>query len=147
LSPTAGPRDNAALEARDDVLTFTGPPLTEPMDVLGPVSARLTVSSDTGHTTVFTRLCDVDAQGRSVNICDGIARIRTAGHTPAEVTVPMGATAHRFPAGHRLRWQISAGAHPRYARDPGTGESPLDATAFVPVVVTLHTDSALTLPR
>ncbi|MEU3355074.1 CocE/NonD family hydrolase [Streptomyces sp. NPDC037389] len=146
LSPTAGPRDNGALEARDDVLTFTGPPLTEPLDVLGPVSARLTVSSDTGHTVVFTRLCDVDAQGRSVNVCDGVARIRTTGHTSAEVTVPMSATAHRFPAGHRLRWQIGAGAHPRYARDPGTGESPLDASVFVPVVVTLHTDSALTLP-
>lgn len=145
LSPTAGARDNGTLEARDDVLTFTGPPLTEPADVLGPVSARLTVSSDTGHAVVFTRLCDVDAQGRSVNVCDGVARIRTAGHTPTEVTVPMSATAHRFRAGHRLRWQISAGAHPRYARDPGTGESPLDATAFVPVVVTLHADSALTL--
>ncbi|WP_430980967.1 CocE/NonD family hydrolase [Streptomyces luteoverticillatus] len=145
LSPTAGPRDNGTLEARDDVLTFTGPPLDEPVDVLGPVSARLTVSSDTGHAVVFTRLCDVDAQGRAINVCDGIARIRTAGHTPIEVTVPMSATAHRFRAGHRLRWQISAGAHPRYARDPGTGESPLDATAFVPVVVTLHADSALTL--
>ncbi|MFF4160210.1 CocE/NonD family hydrolase [Streptomyces sp. NPDC001678] len=146
LSPTAGSRDNSALEARDDVLTFTGPPLTESLDVLGPVSARLTVSSDTGHTVVFTRLCDVDAQGRSGNVCDGVARIRTAGHTPTEVTVPMSATAHRFAAGHRLRWQISAGAHPRYARDPGTGESPLDASVFVPVVVTLHADSALTLP-
>ncbi len=26
LSRTAGPRDNGSLEARDDVLTFTGPP-------------------------------------------------------------------------------------------------------------------------
>jgi putative CocE/NonD family hydrolase len=146
LSRTAGPRDNRALEARADVLTFTGPPLAEPVDVLGPVSARLSVSADTGHADVFTRLCDVDPQGRSVNVCDGLGRLRTSGPAPAQVTVPMSATAHRFAAGHRIRWQISAGAHPRYARNPGTGESPVDATTFVPVRVTLHTDSALTLP-
>ena len=49
LSRTAGPRDNSALEARDDVLTFTGPPLAEPVDILGPVSARLSISTDTGY--------------------------------------------------------------------------------------------------
>ncbi|MFG3001056.1 CocE/NonD family hydrolase [Streptomyces sp. NPDC048340] len=147
LSRTAGPRDNGILEARDDVLTFTGPPLTEPVDVLGPVSARLSVSTDTGHADVFTRLCDVDPQGRSVNVCDGLGRLRTTGSAPSQVTVRMSATAHRFAAGHRIRWQISGGAHPRYARPPGTGDSPLDATAFTPVRIAVHTDSALLLPR
>lgn len=117
------------------------------MDVLGPVSARLSISTDTGHADVFTRLCDVDAQGRSVNVCDGLGRLRTTGQTPSQVTVPMSSTAHRFPVGHRIRWQISGGAHPRYARSPGTGESPVDATTFAPVHITLHTDSALMLPR
>ncbi len=147
LSRTAGARDNSTLEARDDVLTFTGPPLTEPLDVLGPVSARLSVSTDTGHADVFTRLCDVDPQGRSTNVCDGLGRLRTAGDVPSQVTVAMSTTAHRFAVGHRIRWQISGGAHPRYARHPGTGEPPVDATAFAPVRITLHTDSALTLPR
>ncbi|MFF3784127.1 CocE/NonD family hydrolase [Streptomyces sp. NPDC001933] len=146
LSRTAGPRDNSSLEARDDVLTFTGPPLTEPMDILGQVSARLSISTDTGYADVFTRLCDVDAQGRSVNVCDGLGRLRTTGHTPSQVSVPMSSTAHRFAAGHRIRWQISGGAHPRYARNTGTGESPVDATTFTPVHITVHTDSALMLP-
>ncbi|OSP41472.1 peptidase S15 [Streptomyces sp. 13-12-16] len=147
LSRTAGPRDNSVLEARNDVLTFTGPPLTEPVDVLGPVSARLSVSTDTGHADVFTRLCDVDAQGRSVNVCDGLGRLRTSGPAPSQVTVGMSSTAHRFAAGHRIRWQISGGASPRYARNPGTGESPVDATTFTPVRITVHTDSVLMLPR
>ncbi|MFF2013416.1 CocE/NonD family hydrolase [Streptomyces sp. NPDC058195] len=147
LSRTAGPRDNRPLEARDDVLTFTGPPLTGPVDLLGPVSARLNVSTDTGHADVFTRLCDVDPRGRSVNICDGIARLRAPAGEPTRITVPMSATAYRFPAGHRIRWQISAGAHPRYARNPGTGESPLDATTLATVLLTVHADSALTLPH
>jgi putative CocE/NonD family hydrolase len=143
LSRTAGPRDNSTLEIRDDVLTFTGPPLTEPVDILGPVSARLSISTDTGHADVFTRLCDVDAQGRSVNICDGLGQLRTAEQAPSRITVPMSSTAHRFAVGHRIRWQISGGAHPRYARNPGTGESPVDATTFTPVRITLHADSAL----
>ncbi|MFF8846375.1 CocE/NonD family hydrolase [Streptomyces sp. NPDC015127] len=146
LSRGAGPRDNRVLEAREDVLTFTGPPLTEPMDVLGPVSARLRISTDTGRADVFARLCDVDARGRSVNVCDGLTRLRTSGETPSEVTVPMSATAHRFAAGHRVRLQISGGAHPRYARHPGTGEPAVDATALTPLRITLHTGSELTLP-
>ncbi|MFJ2257043.1 CocE/NonD family hydrolase [Streptomyces sp. NPDC087844] len=145
LSRTAGPRDNSTLEIRDDVLTFTGPALTEPMDILGPVSARLSISTDTGHADVFTRLCDVDTQGRSVNICDGLGRLRTDGQEPSQITVPMSSTAHRFAVGHRIRWQISGGAHPRYARNPGTGKSPVDATTFTPVRITLHAESALML--
>jgi len=35
--------------------------------------------------------------------------------------------AHRFAAGNRIRLQISSGAHPRYVRNPGTGEDPLTA--------------------
>jgi hypothetical protein len=35
--------------------------------------------------------------------------------------------AHRFAAGHRVRLQVSSGAHPRYVRNPGTGEDPLTA--------------------
>ncbi|MGW2826712.1 CocE/NonD family hydrolase [Streptomyces sp. NPDC001443] len=145
LSRTAGPRDNSGLEAREDVLTFTGPPLTEPVDILGPVSARLSISTDTGHADVFSRLCDVDPQGRSVNICDGLGRLRTAGQEPSQITVPMSSTAHRFAVGHRMRWQISGGAHPRFARSPGTGQSPVDATTFTPVRITLHADAELTL--
>ncbi|MEU4181178.1 CocE/NonD family hydrolase [Streptomyces sp. NPDC026589] len=147
LSRTAGPRDNSALEARDDVLTFTGPPLAEAVEVLGPVSARLSISTDTGYADVFTRLCDVDAQGRSTNVCDGFAQVRTVGQAPSEVTVPMSSTAHRFAAGHRIRWQISGGAHPRFARSPGTGASAVDAEEYVPVRITLHTGSALMLPQ
>ena len=34
----------------------------------------------------------------------------------------MWATAHRFRQGHRLRLQVSSGAHPRWSRNLGTGE-------------------------
>ncbi|WP_407555967.1 CocE/NonD family hydrolase [Streptomyces sp. Pv4-95] len=147
LSRGAGSRDNTSLEAREDVLTFTTPPLTEPVEAFGPVSARLRISTDTGHADVFARLCDVDTDNRSRNVCDGLVRLRTDGQDPAQAIVPMGATAHHFAAGHRIRLQISGGAHPRFARSPGTGEAAVDATGHRPAHLTLHAGSALALPR
>nr|WP_110944156.1 CocE/NonD family hydrolase [Streptomyces niger] len=141
LSRGAGPRDNSTLEARDDVLTFTTPPLAEAVDILGPVTARLTVSTGSGHPYLFARLCDVDPRGRSRNICDGLALLQAAQGESEQVGVAMGATAHRLAVGHRIRWQISGGAHPRYVSAPGTD------IACAPVRITLHTDSALLLPH
>ena len=39
--------------------------------------------------------------------------------------------AHRFRRGHRIRVQVSSGAHPRYARNTGTGEPLVSATTLV----------------
>ncbi|MEV0368673.1 CocE/NonD family hydrolase [Streptomyces sp. NPDC050636] len=146
LSGQAGNQDNTALEARDDVLTFTTAPLTEPLSILGPVSAELQVSTDTGHADVFARLCDVDDRGRSTNVCDGLRRLQPTGPAPAAVTVAMSSTAYCFPAGHRIRLQVSGGAHPRFARNTGTGEPLPTATRLIPAEVSLHHPSALVLP-
>ncbi|MCX5205163.1 CocE/NonD family hydrolase [Streptomyces sp. NBC_00237] len=146
LSPGGGSRDQKALEARDDVLTFDGPVLTGAVDVLGAVFARVRVSTDTGHADLFARLCDVDADGRSVNVCDGIAAVRTEGDAPAAVDVAMSSTAYRFAVGHRIRLQVSGGAHPRFARSSGTDALPLDAVDFRPVRLTLHSGTVLELP-
>jgi hypothetical protein len=142
-SSTAGSRHNDKLEARTDVLTFTSAPLGEPLEVIGPVSIRLQVRGSSPHFDVFARLCDVDAKGHSWNVCDGLVRLGD-GNTAATaagtgdrpwsgITVPMSATAHRFGARHRLRVQISGGAHPRFARNTGTGDPLATATRLVPV--------------
>ncbi|WP_441247978.1 CocE/NonD family hydrolase [Kitasatospora sp. McL0602] len=146
LSHKAGARDNTALEARDDVLTFTTAPLTEPIRILGPVSVDLRVSTGTGHADVFARLCDVDDRGRSTNVCDGLRRLEATGAAQATVTVAMSSTAYHFPAGHRIRLQVSGGAHPRFARNVGTGEPQATTTRLIPVEVSLHHPSALLLP-
>jgi predicted acyl esterase len=66
------------------------------------------------------------------------------------ITVPMSATAHRFGAGHRLRVQVSGGAHPRFARNPGTGDPLPTATRLLPVDIELGhgaaTPCVLSLP-
>lgn len=67
---------------------------------------------------LFVRLCDVDERGRSWNVCDGITRVAgdaDRSSRPITVTVAMSSTAHRFLPGHRIRVQISGGAHPRFA--------------------------------
>jgi len=62
----------------------------------------------------------------------------------------MWSTAHRFKAGHRIRLQVSSGAHPRWYRNLGTGESPLTATEKLVANQTIFHDcqhpSALILP-
>ena len=127
VAQRAGRYDNTVLEARADVRTFTGPALSAPLEVVGPVSATVYVRSELAHFDVFVRLCDVDGRGRSWNLCDGLVRI-TPDRFAADpdgvvaVSVPMWPVAHRFGPGHRLRVQVSGGAHPRYARNPGTGE-------------------------
>ena len=47
----------------------------------------------------------------------------------------MSATAYQFGAGHRLRLQVSGGAHPRFARNTGSGEPPATAIRLAPVDV------------
>ena len=146
-----GPKDNRKLEARDDVLTFTGPLIGAPQEVIGPVSLRLRVRGRSPYFDVFARLCDVDAQGASWNICDGLLRLD--GSRPAdldgwtEIEVAMSATAHRFAAGHRLRVQVSGGAHPRWARNTGTAVQIATATSLVPVDIEIsHRGTVLSLP-
>jgi putative CocE/NonD family hydrolase len=119
LARRSGVRENSALEQREDVLVFTGPPLTEAIEVIGAVAAEILVDRRTGpaSATLFVRLCDVDERGRSWNVCDGITRLTSRDPTrrPIAITVAMSSTAHRFEPGHRIRVQISGGAHPRFA--------------------------------
>ncbi|PWU56695.1 peptidase S15 [Micromonospora sp. S4605] len=127
VAQRAGPVDNRPVEARPDVLTWTSAPLADPVEVAGPVHAEVHVRSELSYLDVFVRLCDVDRRGRSWNVCDGLVRIEP-GRYPTDpagvvrVPVELWPTAHRFASGHRLRVQVSGGAHPRYARNPGTGE-------------------------
>ena len=133
LTFRAGARDNRRLEARDDVRTFTTEPFEADVELLGGARVRLCLTSDNPYADVFVRLCDVDPKGRSLNVTDRLVTLDPAdgAERPVEVTLPD--TAHRFRAGHRLRLQVSGGAHPRYARNQGTGEPLGQATHGVPV--------------
>ena len=59
---------------RDDVLTFTTAPLTEPLEITGPVSAVLYVETSAPNTDFTAQLLYVEPDGRSFNITEGIVR-------------------------------------------------------------------------
>jgi putative CocE/NonD family hydrolase len=122
-----GRRNQRATESRPDVLSFTSEPLAADVEVVGELCAEIHVRSDLEHFDVFVRLCDVNPRDRSYNVADGLERIipgpAVAGAGGVRrVEVALWPTAYRFAKGHRIRVQVSAGAHPRFARNLGTGE-------------------------
>jgi putative CocE/NonD family hydrolase len=136
LARSGGPRDNRALERRGDVLVYSSEALVRNVEVIGPITAELHVRSTLDNADFFVRLCDVEPAGKSVNICDGLVRLTSAAwHREADgiatVEVRLWPAAHVFRRGHRIRVQVSGGAHPRFVRNLG-GVDPL-ATA-----VTMH---------
>ena len=132
LSVTAGARDNRPIERRLDVLVFSSEPLDQPVEVIGDVTAEISVTRDNPYADLFVRLCDVDPRGRSRNVCDGIVRLTEQDPLAGMVRVSLLGTAHRFGRGHRLRLQVSGGAHPRFARNPGNGQVDAAPADLVP---------------
>jgi uncharacterized protein len=149
------PTDNRQLEARPDVLIYTSTSLERDLEVIGPVQVELFARSSLQYTDFFARLCDVDAQGTSVNVCDALVRVQpvsqpvTAGGC-LRVIIDLWPTAHRFRRGHRIRLQVSSGAHPRYARNTGSGEPLASATRLFVADQTIYHDpdhpSSIKLP-
>ena len=155
LSTAAGPVDNRPLEARQDVLVYTTPPLERPLTIIGPVKLTLYVHSSRDYTDFFGRLCVVEEDGRSLNICDGICRVSPhQGEKLAKgvrkIDIEFTATAYQFQPNQRMRLQVSSGAHPRFARNLGTGEPTMFGIKMVAAEQTIYHDakrpSALWLP-
>lgn len=132
LQPPGKQVDNGPIESRSDVLTYTSTPFAADQDLVGPVSARIFVRTETEYADVFVRLCDVDEKAVSRNIVDGIRRLSPDTVPAADVQagpdgvltvdVDLYPTAYRMLAGHRLRLQVSGGAFPRYARNFSTAQ-------------------------
>jgi len=134
LEGSKGSGDMAELERRSDVLVFTTDAMLSDLDAIGPVSAEIFLRSNTAHTDLYLCLCDVTPEGLSTNVCDGYQRLRPDGSQDGDarkVSIEFWATAYRFRRGHRLRIIVASGAHPRYSRNPGSGELLGDATTMV----------------
>jgi putative CocE/NonD family hydrolase len=126
-----GHRDNRRLEDRADVVTFTSPPLTDPLEVLGHPVVEVVHETDNPHADLFVRICEVRKSGRSINVSDGFVRLGPE-NANGTIALRLDALAHRFTTGNRLRLQISGGAHPRYARNLGTDGAPATSTDLAP---------------
>jgi putative CocE/NonD family hydrolase len=139
--------DNRVLEARPDVITFTSGRLSAALEVIGVPAVDLHVRSSREHTDFFARLCEVNPAGQSLNVCDGLLRLTpgrpaTAADGTRRLRFELWPMAHRFSAGSRLRLQVSSGAHPRYARNTGTGDPLATATLLVTADQKIYHDPA-----
>jgi putative CocE/NonD family hydrolase len=138
--------EDTALAERPDVLTFTGPALESPVEVLGAPVVELAHESDNPHADLLVRISEVDREGRSHNLTEGYLRLDPE-REGGLVTVTLRDVAHRFVAGNRIRLLIAGGSHPRYARNLGTGENPGTGTELRPARHSIaHGASRLLLP-
>ncbi len=150
LNAQAGPRDQRKIE--DRCLTFTSDPLEADIEVTGPVTAKLFISSSAVDTDFVVRLTDVFPDGRSMLVCDGIqrARYRESSYRPAllepgrvyELAVDLWATSYFFQRGHRIRLVVNSSNFPRFDVNPGTGKSSATTNAMVIAQNTIYLDRA-----
>jgi len=126
-----GPDDYAGVESRGDVLVYTSEPLTEPLELIGPVRLHAFVETDAHDTDVMAKLIDVHPNGFAQRLCDGMTRLRYRDGfdemklpTPGEVyevEVVMWDTSVRIPTGHCIRLEVASSAFPKYDVNLGTG--------------------------
>ncbi len=130
--------DSNPLSARNDVLMFQTPPLTNDMEVTGRLIVKLWASSNSRDTDFTAKLIDVYPPsagfpaGVDLNIADSIVRARyrngpgkaellKAGQA-YEFTIEMYPSSLVFQHGHRIRLDISSSNFPRFDINPNTGE-------------------------
>jgi uncharacterized protein len=129
LAPLAA--DQSAVERRPDVLVYTSEPLAEDLAVVGPIELELWAATSASDTDFTGKLVDLDPQGEARWVQDGIVRGRfhrdrcreelLEPQRPYRFMISMGATAHLFRAGHRLRLEVSSSNFPKFDNHLNTG--------------------------
>jgi len=128
----SGPFDQNKVETRLDVLVYSTPPLSEPIEVTGPVRVVLYVGSDAPDTDFTAKLVDVYPNGKAYNLTDGVLRMRHRNSLdvisrPIEndqiyrIEVDLIATSNLFQKRHHIRVEISSSNFPRFDRNLNTG--------------------------
>ena len=161
LTIKKGPMDQRPVESRPDVVLFTTPVLTEPVEATGRITVKLWASSSCKDTDFAAKLCDVYPDGRSMLVLDGIIRARyrdTLGRptlmtpgTVCEFDIDLWSTSLIFNKGHRIRVAISSSNAPRFGPNPNTGDLGYDVDKAVVARNTVYFDkdrpSHIILPR
>jgi putative CocE/NonD family hydrolase len=131
LKTNSGPLDRGRVEARPDVLVYTSEALERPLEVTGPLTVILYAATSARDTDFVVTLTDVEPDGPSVILAEGVLRARFREGTDREVLVEPGrpyryaidlvATSNVFLPGHRLRVAVTSSSFPRFDRNPNTG--------------------------
>jgi putative CocE/NonD family hydrolase len=158
----SGAHDYRALTARKDLLVFETEPLTESLRVLGPITARVHLSTDGRDTDLWLKLFDVGPDGTAWNLMSpGLDVLRASyreGGPERKLLEPGQVytlafenlmTGNLFEKGHRLRLVVSAAFFPHFSRNLHTGERETGSAAARKAEVNIHHDrtrpSSLTL--
>jgi len=130
-SLAAGPAYQRPNEVRDDVLCYTTDTLDRPVEVTGPITLVLHVSSSAKDTDFIAKLIDVHPDGRAMFVTEGALRGRYRLSTaqpnllvPGEIyelRFELWGTSNVFLPGHRLRLEITSSNFPRFDRNTNTG--------------------------
>jgi uncharacterized protein len=123
---------------RPDVLSLSTPPLAREIEIVGPVTVRLWVASDSPDTDFTAKLVDVHPpsvdcpDGFAMNLTEGLLRLRyrDSWEQPKlmipgevyEITVELFPIGNLFMPGHRLRLDISSSNFPHFDVNPNSGE-------------------------
>jgi putative CocE/NonD family hydrolase len=129
----------AALADRPDVVVFQTLPLERGLEVVGPVTAELFVSSSALDTDITVKLIDVYPpsddwpDGFAMNLSHGILRLRYRQDETApsllepgkvyQVRIEAFPTANLFAKGHRIRLDVSSSNFPHFDVNPNSGET------------------------
>lgn len=143
--PVASPGPGAApgphLQDRQDsmnnVLAYTSPALPAALRIAGRPRVRLHATSRMPSADLVAKLVRVLADGRSYNVCIGIARstwmFGPGGLVPDRIQCwefDLEPTHCVFAAGERLRLVVSGSAFPLYDRNPGCETPPGEADSW-----------------
>ncbi len=133
MRTNSGPMDQRVVEQREDVLVYTSAALERPLEVTGPLTVVLYAASSAPDTDFLAKLSDVDPDGFSRILAEGIvrARYRDGYERPVAIepervyryTIDLVATSNLFLAGHRVRLAITSSSFPRFDRNPNTGRT------------------------
>jgi uncharacterized protein len=132
LRTNAGPLDQRPLQGRGDVLAYTSEPLPGDLEVTGPLSLTLHAATSARDTDFVAKLCDVEPDGFSRILAEGILRARfregferecpVVPGRPYEYVIDLKATSNLFRGGHRIRLLLTSSSFPRFDRNAGTAK-------------------------
>jgi putative CocE/NonD family hydrolase len=150
--------DTLPLAARRDVLVFRTPPLAKGVEVTGPLTVRLWISSSAVDTDFTAKLIDEYPptedypEGFALNIADSIMRVRWRDSRERaelmepgriyDIAIEPQATSNFFAAEHSIRLDISSSNFPHYDVNPNTGEEPGTERRLVVAHQTVYHDAA-----
>jgi len=147
-----GSYDQSAHEMRNDILVYDTEPFKEGVEVSGPVTVTLYVSSSAKDTDFTFKMIDVHPDGKAYNLTENIQRMRyREGYDKPpvwmekdkvyKVTFQPIDISNYFKPGHKLRIAVSSSNFPRFDRNLNTGGNNYDETEMVVAHNVVHHDS------